>query len=575
MKEKIFMRLGLSTFITSLLFQSSCAPDDKWIAADGDSDTTMIVDTDTGMDTDTDIDADTDTDTDIDADTDTDTDTDTDIDTDTDTGTDTETDTETDSENTAPAAAIDQPLDNTEVKSGEPLDFAGTGTDPEDGALTGTSLVWTSDLEGPIGMGASVNTGLDTLGTHTITLTATDSGGLFGTDAITLNVIDALLPHVSITSPSEGGAFLQGVSITFICQATDVAGNTIPNANIVWTSDLEGQLGLGAVVSNALLTIGTHTITCAATDSAGKTGSDAINIEVLDNFVPEVEITEPGDGDAFKTGTSIRFTGTATDPEEGPLSGAQLIWFANGDQIGVGANVQTVLPNGDYEIRLEATDAEGGVGVAAIEIQVVDNLPPECTILTPEDGVTLIQNENTDFQASCQDPDGGEIGDANIRWFSNVDGDLGTGALVTNILATLGAHQVTVCSKDTTDPTLEGCAAIGVTVATCGGLEVDEFCWYFGQAGLSCDTVCADHGGYHEATRTYAGSNGTNAQCNDLLTAFGAASTFTTDGTFEEGEGQGLGCAEWDNSQRWRTIDPPTDSGGSSSAYRRVCACQW
>nr|MDJ0766938.1 RICIN domain-containing protein [Myxococcota bacterium] len=35
---------------------------------------------------------------------------------------------------------------------------------------------------------------------------------------------------------------------------------------------------------------------------------------------------------------------------------------------------------------------------------------------------------------------------------------------VTNTLVTLGAHQIGVCAKDSTEPALEGCASINVTV---------------------------------------------------------------------------------------------------------------
>lgn len=54
------------------------------------------------------------------------------------------------------------------------ISFSGTGTDPEDGILSGSSLVWSSDIDGEIGTGESFSTNLSE-GTHVITLTATDS----------------------------------------------------------------------------------------------------------------------------------------------------------------------------------------------------------------------------------------------------------------------------------------------------------------------------------------------------------------------------------------------------------------
>ena len=49
-------------------------------------------------------------------------------------------------------------------------------------------LVWTSDLEGQIGIGDNFNAPLTMVGTHTITLTATDSDNNQGSASIVLNI---------------------------------------------------------------------------------------------------------------------------------------------------------------------------------------------------------------------------------------------------------------------------------------------------------------------------------------------------------------------------------------------------
>ena len=68
------------------------------------------------------------------------------------------------------------------------MTFTGTGTDPEDGALSGASLVWTSDLDGQFGTSGSVTTSGLSIGVHTITLTVTDSNGGTDTDQITVTI---------------------------------------------------------------------------------------------------------------------------------------------------------------------------------------------------------------------------------------------------------------------------------------------------------------------------------------------------------------------------------------------------
>jgi uncharacterized protein YjdB len=55
----------------------------------------------------------------------------------------------------APTATITSPANGTSFAEGATITFSGSGTDPEDGDLIGSALVWTSSLDGQIGTGAS------------------------------------------------------------------------------------------------------------------------------------------------------------------------------------------------------------------------------------------------------------------------------------------------------------------------------------------------------------------------------------------------------------------------------------
>ncbi|MDP2343794.1 MAG: hypothetical protein Q8O67_22740 [Deltaproteobacteria bacterium] len=72
--------------------------------------------------------------------------------------------------------------------AGQPIPWIGDATDPQDGVLSGASLVWTSDqLAAPFGTGTVFDLELP-LGTHLVTLTATDGDGNTGTDTVTVVV---------------------------------------------------------------------------------------------------------------------------------------------------------------------------------------------------------------------------------------------------------------------------------------------------------------------------------------------------------------------------------------------------
>ena len=200
----------------------------------------------------------------------------------------------------------------------------GTATDPEDGDLTG-SMAWTSSLDGPIGTGGTVLTSTLSGGLHTITAAVTDSGGLTGTAQISLTVNAP--PTVTITAPGDGSSFNEGQSITLTGTATDPEDGDL-TGSVAWTSSLDGPIGTGGTVSTSTLSGGLHTITGSVTDSGGLTGTGQISLTV--NAAPTVTITAPADGSSFAPGQSITLTGTATDPEDGDLTGS-VAWTSSLD----------------------------------------------------------------------------------------------------------------------------------------------------------------------------------------------------------------------------------------------------
>jgi hypothetical protein len=89
-----------------------------------------------------------------------------------------------------PTAQINHPGDAEERGVDVPIPFLGEATDLEDGALSGSSMVWTDSIEGEIGQGEQFDAALLTLGDHVITLTATDADGNIGEATISLVIVE-------------------------------------------------------------------------------------------------------------------------------------------------------------------------------------------------------------------------------------------------------------------------------------------------------------------------------------------------------------------------------------------------
>jgi Flp pilus assembly protein TadG len=89
--------------------------------------------------------------------------------------------------NDPPVVTIDAPTTNTYVSNEAPVNFRGTARDIQDGLIS-SLIQWSRDNNVALGSGASITTTISTAGTHTITASATDSGGATGSASIQLVV---------------------------------------------------------------------------------------------------------------------------------------------------------------------------------------------------------------------------------------------------------------------------------------------------------------------------------------------------------------------------------------------------
>ncbi len=274
-------------------------------------------------------------------------------------------------QNTAPTVQILSPASGSSFTQGVSVSFSGSANDVQNGNLT-SALVWTSSVSGQIGTGGSFSTAGLSVGTHTITARATDSGGLQGSATITLNITEAnAAPVVQILSPANGSSFTQGVSVSFSGSANDPQSGNLSSA-LVWTSSMNGQFGTGASVSTSALSVGTHTITARATDSGGLQGSASISLTInAPNTPPVVQILSPGSASSFNQGSAVSFSGSSNDAQSGNLS-AGLVWTSSiSGQIGTGASFSTsALSVGSHLITAQSTDPGGLVGSATITLNI-------------------------------------------------------------------------------------------------------------------------------------------------------------------------------------------------------------
>jgi len=99
--------------------------------------------------------------------------------------------------NSAPVVNIAAPISGSSVDAGEPVTFAASAVDVEDGPIT-SSISWTSDRDGPIGTGGTfVRTDLS-VGSHLITAGVVDSQGAAGSAVTTITVVNSNATAIDI-----------------------------------------------------------------------------------------------------------------------------------------------------------------------------------------------------------------------------------------------------------------------------------------------------------------------------------------------------------------------------------------
>lgn len=190
--------------------------------------------------------------------------------------------------NNPPEAKIISPSDSSTFTTDEAIQFTGSSVDAEDGHLTGASLVWESDISGPLGEGESFSRSLSE-GEHLITLSAIDSEGATTQKTIIITINTGHVnspPQVQITKPDHGKTFLISESIEFIGSSTDIEDGAVTGSSLVWRSDVDGWIGLDNTFTETL-SAGTHRITLTATDSEGAVGSKNIAITIATGRLPD------------------------------------------------------------------------------------------------------------------------------------------------------------------------------------------------------------------------------------------------------------------------------------------------
>ena len=220
--------------------------------------------------------------------------------------------------------------------------------------------------------------------------------GVIATDTVRVNVSDLGLTgppakcgiSVQIDEPLAGAVYAEGEAFDLVAVIDDDHPETEdPLYPVTWRLSDPGSgpiVGTG-LHSSTKLGAGQHTI--FVTYGAA---SDSVEVTVVEAGTPPVaSISDPADETLFTWSEldgvnpylDINFAGSASDAQDGALSGSALVWQtrfeASGayDQKGTGTSptLRFGMSSGTtrYDVRLSATDADGMTSTALIQVVIV------------------------------------------------------------------------------------------------------------------------------------------------------------------------------------------------------------
>jgi subtilase family protein/cadherin-like protein/Big-like domain-containing protein/FG-GAP repeat protein len=192
---------------------------------------------------------------------------------------------------------IDNPPDGAVFNTADTIPFSGTANDFEDGNISG-SIVWSSDLDGVLGSGASINISTLSVGLHTISANVIDSdnNSFTATKQVRVTVVDTNPP----TTNNDSITLEKGKSAIIAVTSNDTDGESGLNVNsIVLSNPTNGTLidnGDGSITyTHDGSETSSDSFTYTIADYAGNVSSLAVvNITITSvNDAPTIITNEP------------------------------------------------------------------------------------------------------------------------------------------------------------------------------------------------------------------------------------------------------------------------------------------
>ena len=120
--------------------------------------------------------------------------------------------------------------------------------------------------------------------TYTCQVASVIGGETYPSNTLEYTVAGNAAPVATIVSPMDLGEYFDTEVLTFTGSATDAEDGDLTGESLVWTSDVDDQLGTGEefTIDPGIASLGAHVITLTATDSEGEEGLAGVIITIAE-----------------------------------------------------------------------------------------------------------------------------------------------------------------------------------------------------------------------------------------------------------------------------------------------------
>ena len=307
--------------------------------------------------------------------------------------------------NRAPVATDSIPDQTVQAGDSASLDLVEHFSDPDGDALTYAAESSASDVATAAASGTSLTIAGVSGGTATITVTASDPGGLMARQVFEVTVPNRA-PAATDSIPDQTVEAADSLSADLREHFSDPDGDALTYAAESSAADVATVAVTGASLTIAGVSGGTATMTVTASDPEGLWARQVFEVTVP-NRPPVAGDSIPGQTVQAGDSVTLDLAKHFSDPD-----GDALIYAAASSAAGVafvavsGADVTvTGVSVGTANVTVTASDPDGLSAQQVFEV-TVPNRPPEAVGTIPGQTVTMGQSVRVDLTDHFRDPDG-------------------------------------------------------------------------------------------------------------------------------------------------------------------------